>query len=198
MNSVWMQKLHKYLQHDLNFSEVDCIKFKYTLEILINDFSKLLILFFFFLIMKQQVLYLYCLLALLSIRLFTGGIHYKKYTQCLCFTGLFFSSAIFLSLYSPRELWTLTAQALFSFLILLFLAPIASPTRPIKSIGLYYKFKVLGFITSAIHFAIAYKYNNNPYCICSTWVITLQCIQLLFTKGVLHYDTYKNRHQPSC
>ena len=92
---IFISKLHEYFKEEFNLSEIDSIKLKYSLEIIISDLSKFAFLFTIFTILGEGTNFFYSALALLTIRLFTGGLHFKTYFGCMVFSIFFFYVSIF-------------------------------------------------------------------------------------------------------
>lgn len=178
-----VDKLHNYFKSQVSLSEFDCIKLKYILEVILNDLSKIALLFLIFSFLNKQINFIYCLISLIPIRAYTGGIHYKTYTGCLIFSGIFFYISIFLSNHFSTSYFIVMIQIIFSLLIIILLAPITSKNRPSYSKKKILQFKIFSILIVLFHFVMYFSTKNNPYFTNSIWVITIQCIQLLIAKG---------------
>lgn len=184
--------IHDYFTNQIYLSELDSIKLKYILKVILNELSKLIILFFIFFIVNNGVNYIYCLISLIPLRTYTGGMHYKTYAGCLIFSGIFIYISIFLSNYLSINYFTAMIQFIFSLLIVITLAPIISKNRPIYNRRKKIYFKLISIFIVLFHFTAYFSAKNNPYFTQSIWVITLQSIQLIVTKGGLLYENSKN------
>ncbi len=182
-----IKKLHKYFKNKFNLSEPDSIKVKYSLEIIIGDLSKFIILFILFLMLGKINDFIYSTLTLLTIRLFTGGLHFSTYKGCIIFSSIFFYTSIFLKNYVVLNKFILITLFAFSILTVITLAPICGNSRPDYSYKKIRQFKLISVITICIHFLIYVFTHKNPYIINSIWVITLQSLQMLVGKGVQVY-----------
>lgn len=165
----------------LDLSTDDQAKMQYVLEMIIGDLSKVLFMFLLFMIVDKHVLYLYAVTILSILRTYTGGIHFKTYKGCFIFSLVFFITVIIL--HSKLILETNLSLIVFTLniLIMVFVSPIQSSTRPRYTKQKRIVFKTVGLIFILIHM-IGYYNNQNPYFTISIWVITLQCIQLLYAR----------------
>lgn len=189
-----MDKLVDYFEREFELSKIEKIKLKYSLEVLCNDISKILILLFMFSILGKAKEFIYSTIALLAIRPFTGGLHFKSYMGCLLFTGVFFITSINLNIYFHMD-FLMPILFIFSCIIILTIAPIKSKNRPRYSYKKQLYFKFLGLSIVVIHF-IAYTITNeNPYLRNSIWIFALQSIQLFIKKGVDIYEEKKSYYQ---
>ena len=82
---IIIDKLHKYFENEYELSQIDSIKLKYSLELVIGELSKLLILFFIFWVLDKATDFICSLLILMMIRVFTGGLHFKHYGICIIY-----------------------------------------------------------------------------------------------------------------
>lgn len=187
-----VDKIHDYFASQVYLSENDSIKLKYILKVILNELSKLIILFFIFFMVNNGINYIYCLTSLIPLRTYIGGIHYKTYTGCLIFSGVFIYVSIYLSSHLSINYFTAMIQFIFSLLIIVALAPIISKSRPIYNRRKKMYFKLISILIVLFHFTAYFSTKNNPYFTQSIWVITLQSIQLIIAKGGLLYENSKN------
>lgn len=182
---TFLDKIQGYFEDEFNLSSIDSIKLRYSMEVIFNEVSKLIMLLILFSILGFTTDFIYSVIALLSIRPFTGGLHLKSYAECFIFTVFFFSVSLFLKNNIILESHSLILLLIFSFFIILLFAPVVGNNRLIYSNKKLLQFKFIGVTILIIHFLIAYLFTNkHPYIINSTWVFTLQSIQLLIAKGV--------------
>lgn len=188
-----MYRIVNYLEKEFELSEIDRAKVKYSLDVLFIDISKLLILLIIFSILGKAKELIYSVLALSTIRPFTGGLHFKTYLGCLLFTSVFFSSVIVLNNIVPLSDLSVFFIA-FSFITVLCVAPMTHKNRPYYSKNKNNQFKFFGLVVISIHFFSYLLAKENPYLNISIWVIMLQSIQLLIRKGVDMYEKRKIIH----
>lgn len=182
---IFISKLHEYFKEEFNLSEIDSIKLKYSLEIIISDLSKFAFLFTIFTILGEGTNFFYSALALLTIRLFTGGLHFKTYFGCMVFSIFFFYVSIFLKNRILLNFKITIALLMFSLLTITIFAPVIGSSRPRYSYGKKLQFKLISIILIFIHFSIYFFADKNPYLINSVWVIALQSIQILIVLAPL-------------
>lgn len=183
-----VDKLHKYFESKYNLSHLDSLKLKYSMEIIFNDLSKLAILFILFSIAGYALDFVYSVISLLMIRPFTGGLHFKSYTQCILFTGIFFTLSILLKNHVIITQYIYFLVFTFSVLIIMMFAPIIGDNRPTYSKKKLYQFKLTGLIILILHLIVYLHNKNHPYIINSIWVIVLQSIQILIARGIKRYE----------
>ncbi|NLL70630.1 MAG: accessory gene regulator B family protein [Epulopiscium sp.] len=188
----FIDKLHDYFKNEFALSDVESAKLRYSLEILFNDLSKFLILFFLFSILGKKSDFIYSAIALLLIRPFTGGLHFKTYSGCLLFSILFFASSIALKNFLSLTSIMISLLFISSIIAIFIFAPISNKDRPIYDDKKKKKFRFIGVIIALFHFSSFFLYKKNPYLMNSIWIIVLQSIQLLIAKGGEMYEKNKN------
>lgn len=179
-----INSLHQYFKNEFNLSELDSIKLRYSLELITSDLSKCIILLGLFSILGKTTDYVYSLLALLMIRSFTGGLHFKKYIGCIIFTGFFFCISILLKTHISLNFTILSTLFIFSSFTIFLFAPLCDKSRPNYSNQKRNRFKSISIIILSFHFISYFFASKNPYLINSVWVMSLQCFQILIAKGV--------------
>lgn len=188
---ILIDNIHKYFKNEFNLSELDSIKLRYSLELVIGDLSKYLILLCFFAILGRTTDYLYSSLALLMIRSFTGGLHFKTYMKCMIFTGFFFCISILLKTHISLNFTILSTLFIFSSFTIILFAPLCHKSRPDYPNQKRNQFKLLSIILLSFHFISYFFASKNPYLINSVWVMSLQSFQILIAKGVNIYEKRK-------
>lgn len=158
----------------------------FTLSLILNDSSKIIILSLIFMLLGNIKFFLitFCISTVLRINI--GGFHFKKYIHCLLFTLVYYFLllGIYLSDFSHMVMFQLFV---ISLLIQLMLAPVVSPQRktihyPNKKI-----FKLKSLLMSLVTFSL-YIINNSPYNKTSIWVVIIQSLLILIQKGVKLYE----------
>lgn len=179
-----VDRLHNYFKQEFELSDMDSKKLRYSLEFLYNDFSKTILLFILFAALGYPIDFIYVGIILFTMRIFTGGLHFKTYAGCLLFSLVFFIAAIYLknSFYLTEPLIILFY--VFSCLTIVGVAPVTSKTRPKYSSSKKRTFKILGLVVLTIYFVLNSFLNTHPYLIYGIWVMALQSIQILLAKGV--------------
>lgn len=179
-----VDRLHDYFEQEFSLSDMDSKKLRYSLEFLYNDFSKTILLFVLFAILGYHLDFIVAAIILFTLRIFTGGLHFKTYTGCLLFSLIFFIAVIYLKnsfILSDNMIITIYV---FSYLTIIGVAPISSKTRPKYSKSKRRNFKILGLVVLTIYFVLNLYLNTSSYLIYGMWVMVLQSIQILIAKGV--------------
>ncbi|PKM52331.1 MAG: hypothetical protein CVV02_02900 [Firmicutes bacterium HGW-Firmicutes-7] len=191
MNTYIINKVYGIFQKTQDLSEVDGIKLKYVLEMIINDVLKTLIMFVGFSLIGEGLAFLYCCLSLMLIRNFSGGLHLKTFFGCLLFTSSFFGLSVFFNNYITLTLPIFVILFFFNMFIMVLLSPITSRQRPEYSEKKKFHFKSMSIMIVIVHFTF-YFVSKHPYFTIAIWVYTLQSIQLLITLGGITYEHKKN------
>ena len=93
----------QYLRtNNTSLTEKDTLKIQYTLEVVLGDLSKFIIIFLIFLMLKEIPLFLLSFIILNSTRPLLGGLHCKTYYSCLMFSTLYFLIIFLLSNLAPK------------------------------------------------------------------------------------------------
>ncbi len=66
---ILIDRLEKYFRDEFNLSEIECIKLKYSLGLVINEISKFFILFIMFSILRKRNDFVCSALSLFLIRI---------------------------------------------------------------------------------------------------------------------------------
>ena len=77
------------IQGEEKYSELKYAKIVYSVEMLISEGSKILIIMMVFILLGKLFECAFCFCVLLVTRCFTGGVHAKTYVGCLCMCYLF-------------------------------------------------------------------------------------------------------------
>ena len=187
---ILIDRLEKYFKDEFNLSEIDSIKLKYSLELVGGEIFKFLTLLILFSLLGKRNDFICSALSLLTIRPFSGGLHFNTYFSCLVFSGFFFYTSIFLRTNIPLNSKIVIILFMFSLLSTITFTPLPGKSRPDYPRKKRLQFKLTGSTLVLIHFNILV--HKNPYFINSIWVITLQSIQILLAKGVMIHGKNKD------
>lgn len=183
------EKLLTYLQTQHHFSALEAKKIIYALEAIISESSKIIILLTLAIPFHCVSESIVITVVLLSIRCYSGGLHFSHYVSCLGFSLLFYAVIILLSRY-PLSDAGIALGLILSIGIFALIGPITSVMRPKLTAAEFSKYAhhtifVLLFYSVALLSWKTLPYRNTIY-----WVIVLQIFQLLCAhmaqKGGLH------------
>lgn len=163
-----------------NMAKEDIEKINYILIVILDEFTKLLILFILFLLTGKLNLFLYSLFILSTIRIFSGGTHFNNSISCLIFSICFFILAVFIfPLLSLTRVHYIILSAA-SLIIIALRSPMPSPMRPIKNMKRRYYLKILSILFTLIWLYILFFIIKNEVLFkCGIGTILLQALQLL-------------------
>lgn len=131
LSNIIVKKLKE--KNDL-LQESDLLKMNYTLQVILGDITKFIILIFIFSLIGKLKLFIIIYLVFISLRLLAGGRHCKNYITCLTATILHFLFITLLSELVPKINETIYLEVyIMSFIIMLIYAPCPNINRPIKN-----------------------------------------------------------------
>ena len=187
MHILLTEKIFSFFTQHASLDEVEQIKLKYVLQVLVNDSLKILLIFGLALAMGRLESFSHALLALMILRPFSGGFHLKKFLSCLFFSAGFLCLAVLLGdlvRFSPsaRNLTGCVA-----FIIFMVLAPIIPKERPLYSLKRLRIFKRNALLIVSVHLFGLILLPSMPYFNQAFWVIILISLQLVFAKGFEFY-----------
>lgn len=176
----------EFLGRNNNFlTEKDILKIQYTLEVLLGDLAKFIILFLIFFSLNEIPLFILSFIILISTRTLGGGIHFKTFYSCLIFTIAYFIIVLLFSKLSakPNINFCIIFFIMF-FIITLALAPCHNEKRPIKNRA---TLKILSLISLTFWSILYFNLSNMQICNCIFISILFQIIQLIIVnkKGVV-------------
>lgn len=157
----------------------------YTLQVILGDSSKLILIFLIFLYLHQLPLFFLSFVILNSTRPLMGGLHCKTYTGCLLVSILYFISIMIFSILAPKfNMYFCTIFFVISSIITAKYAPCPNEKRPIKNKE---KLKILSLISITFWMILFFYFTNIQISNCIFVSLFFQVIQLLIynAKGVV-------------
>lgn len=191
LNKITLQ-ITNYIALNGNIKDQgDLDRINYSLQVILGDLLKTIILVCMFLSLGKIKYFLFSLLILSSMRTFLGGYHCKTFTTCFCFSLVFFLLTSFVGPMIPRlsnNIYYIIS--LINILILILYTPFPNIKRPIKTKKRRQNLKILS-IFSLIFWTslLCFKFKNTSYINCGFLSLMLQTYQkILFVKGDIHYE----------
>lgn len=184
-------KIGNYFSLELNLSEIDEKKLKYSVEIILTDLSKFILLLMFFSLIGKSTFFILTFPFLSLLRMLTGGLHFKTYFGCLGFSFAFFLAVLICSMYVNLGDIYVALVFIFSLLIISIVAPVPSKERPKHSNKKAIRFKALALLLIISGTLLFYIRHKDPLLISYIWVMLFQSIQLLISKEVMKHDQCK-------
>ncbi|WP_334292679.1 accessory gene regulator B family protein [Geosporobacter ferrireducens] len=164
-------------------SHGDIRKMKYAMRVIWNEGLKFVILLSLFTMLNKMYLFLFCLSLLLSIRAFSGGLHFESSFLCLIVSLSFFSLAILILPYLlPMPLPLAILLILISIIVICCYSPMPSRFRPISNQKRKRILKYLSLFFTLLWIYILFKFvftYDKTFFECGIWTIGLQAFQLL-------------------
>ncbi len=182
------EKIGEYLISSNNLNVDDSQKLLFSLKVLIGELSKFIILLAAFSFFRMGKEFFFAVIALLLIRTFTGGLHFKTYTGCLVFTTFFFGASLASARFFPfNTIETIIIAISISFLLAIF-SPVVSKNRPVYSSRKLFAYKIIGISIVLIHCGASLITTDNQYLTHAIWVYIFQTIQIIVAKGRENYE----------
>lgn len=183
-------KLLTYLQAQYRFSNLEAQKILYAIEGISSEISKILILLALSIPLNCVDTCIVTTLVLMSIRCYSGGLHFSHYISCLGFSLLFYASVILLSSFCPLSDSGMALGLTLSLGIFAMIGPITSVMRPSLTAAEFKKYMHHAILILLFYSAVLISWETLPYRKTIYWVIVLQILQLLCAhfarKGASH------------
>lgn len=178
--------ISKYLgKNNSSLALTDLLKIEYSLQVVLGDLTKFIIMFLIFLCLKQLPLFLFSFVILFSIRPLWGGIHCKTFNSCLIVSLIHFIVVILFSTLSPRfNTYFYIVFFIISFTIIWRYAPCVNKKRPIKNKE---RLKIFSLISLTFWAILFFKLSNVQASNCIFVSTLIQIVQLIILnmKGVV-------------
>ena len=168
------------------YSEEEIEKIDYALKAILGEAFKLVVLLIIFFFLGKVNFFMFSLLILMTIRSFSGGIHFDTTFKCLVFTILFFLVTSFIAPNININYLNINyTLGIISFIIICIKSPCPSPRRPIKRKKRRRILKNLSIFSTAIWLYILFGYVKNVQLLnCGISTLFLLSVQLINIKGV--------------
>lgn len=183
------EKILTYLQTQYKFNSLEAKKIIYALEAILSESSKIIILLAISIPFHCVDKMIVVTVVLLSIRCYSGGLHFSHYFSCLGFSLFFYAAVILLAGY-PLSDTGMALGLLLSLGVFALIGPITSVTRPRLTPEEFIKYRHHTIFVLLFYSAVLLSWKTLPYRNFIYWVIVLQIFQLLCAhfaqKGGLH------------
>jgi len=155
-------KIQKY--HNQGYDMGKCAKYNiqvyyYGFQIIIGGINKFILLIIPGLLLNILPQLLLTTISFVSLRIWTGGLHYDSYTKCSYISLLSFTLMALLAKYIILNQFISMSIFLSVFLLILIYAPVEHLNRPIKEKEKI-KFKIIALFVLTI-LTIIYMFTNN-------------------------------------
>ncbi|MBN7577119.1 MULTISPECIES: accessory gene regulator B family protein [Clostridium] len=184
----------RYLEeNNSSLIKTDLLKIQYTLEVILGDLTKLIILLLIFWNLNEVPFFLLSFAILISTRPLWGGIHCKSFNSCLIFSLVYFIVILLYSRFCPKlNINFYIVFFIISFIITLAFAPCDNEKRPINNKTIL---KILSLISLTFWGILFFKLSNLRICNCIFASILLQIVQIIIVNvkkgGLFNAKIYK-------
>jgi len=168
-----------YRMKILNHEELR--RMKYGMEAILNELGKTVILLIVFTALNRLNYFLFSLLILMTIRVFSGGLHFQTNLSCLLFSLIFFIAAVFSDIYPFFDpTGRCYAAILASTAVIGVLSPLPSANRPIRSRNRYRRLKLDAVLLTLLwSYVLLFHVEDYRAMSCGIATIVLQAAQLV-------------------
>lgn len=173
-------KLTNLICINTTVKETDDEKIRYALIVIINELVKIIILSTIFFCIGKLNYYVFSMVILLTLRTFSGGVHYNSSFECLVVTILFFiiTCIVFVDYITiPIKLAYLII--FISLILIIIFSPCPNPKRPIRHNKRRWYLKIISIFLSILVASILLFLKNEKLLYCGTITMFLQSLQLI-------------------
>jgi len=159
--------------------DLSIIKIRYAIAALKSEVIKTIILIVIFYMLDLLVPFLFTMLLIIPIRIFSGGLHIDNNLYCFLTSLCFFLLSVMIlpQIQLQNIVFNLILIISASFIMILPLAP--SSKRPIISSDKYLLNKYLSISFTLVYvFLILFLLDNQYLIKCGIWALSLQSLQL--------------------
>lgn len=182
-----MKQLKKLLQKECNYTDFQIQQIQYFLLSLASETSKFLILLIFFKHISKTLEMLISTIALLSVRLFMGGIHFKHYLPCLLFTfGIFYTGICIFPFYVHLNVAAVLTILNLCILLNYLTGPVLSSYRTPLTKAQKRSSSTKASTSILLYIIIIFIFQENNYLYTGFWIIVLQTLQLITAKTIIY------------
>lgn len=175
-------KFEKYLKTQLNYDERKIITAQYGITVLQNELSKFALMFLFYLWAGYLLEFLFYILILMPVRIFTGGMHLKSNIGCFIASLTCSLGAIYvLPMIQLPDIF-LYALLLLNIIATVYIAPIKNPKRPVKTRERYVNLKKKAsffIIANSLALVLLSLMDLHNYFVIGAWTLSINSLQLV-------------------
>ncbi len=180
--NYWTHSIYKILFSSLTIEKQEKEKIIFTMEVLLSETTKMLILISTFLVINKGPDIFFILLFSIPLRIHLGGFHMKKYSHCLLFSLSYCALTELLAYTLNLNTMTILGLSTISLIIIIAIAPVIPIERSqIKSLSRI-QLKRRAIIITVIYMMI-YILWPNSYTQYAQWTIIIQTLIILIFKG---------------
>lgn len=185
------KKATDYFTKNYKLSNINSAKVKYSIDVILNEVFKLILLLLMFSIIGELKAFVYCCIILLLFRPLLGGFHLNGFISCYIFTILFFGSVIFLSNRISISIHLLSFLFVFNLITIIKFRLISLSDKHQYTTMQRILHTNIPIVALCIHFIIYLFKSDSLYFKISICTITLHSIQLIIAKGIEYYEKRK-------
>lgn len=178
-------KITLYIKQNSYIKNTDDIeKINYSLQVIINESFKTIVLILLFAVLGRLNYFLFSLVILLSTRTFSGGYHSRSTLLCLFWTTVFFTFTVVIGplipIFNSKIYYILAIISIITFFLK---SPCKNKIRPTKDKRLIFHFKIISTFSTVFWIVILLFFiKDKSYLNCGFLTILIQLPQLIYLK----------------
>ncbi|MCL2852565.1 MAG: accessory gene regulator B family protein [Defluviitaleaceae bacterium] len=180
-------KMVGYAEANMELSRYDSAKLRFMLEVIYLLVVQLSVYAAFFAAIGRLTEFAVAMGVLMSIRPFSGGLHFKKYRYCFVLSFAILA-AVILVLPDISNTFAMESLLVATILLNIALSPV-SKRNAAHSAKSNFIFKVVSTVILLAYSAFLLTTRDNPYVSIVTWMLFIQSAQLIIGKMMLHART---------
>jgi len=186
-------KLVGYAESNMELSRYDAAKLRFMLEIIFLNLSELILFIVIFAAIGRLTEFFVAVGALMSVRIFSGGFHFKKYRYCVILTGTILAAAILVLPDVSQMNGVLEGLIFVTILLNIVLAPV-SKRNAAHSRKSNIRMKVISTLILFVYALWLLGSRDNLYVSIVAWMLFIQAVQLIIGKVLILRGDRKKRY----
>ena len=192
MNLV-VDRLVNFAEANRELSRYDVAKLRFMLEVIFLNTMEFVFFAVIFAAIGRMVEFLIVVGVLMSVRVFSGGFHLKKYRYCVLLSGTIFGLVILVLPDISQMVGVMEALLAISILLNIALAPV-SKRNAAHSAKNNFIIKMISTAILLIYTFLLLNARDNPYVSMITWMLFIQAVQLIVGKVLILHGNNKKRY----
>jgi len=188
-----VDRLVNFAEANRELSRYDVAKLRFMLEVIFLNTMEFVFFAVIFAAIGRMTEFLIVVGVLMSVRIFSGGFHFKKYRYCVILSGAVFGLVILVLPDISRMIGVMEALLAVSILLNIALAPVSkrNVAHPAKN---NFIIKMISTAILLIYTFLLLNARDNPYVSMITWMLFIQAVQLIVGKVLILHGNNKKRY----
>ena len=181
-----IDRLVRYAEENMTVTKFELAKLRFMLEVIFYNTAEILVIFIFFAIIGKIPEFLVSAIVLVSVRVFTGGFHFRKYRYCFLLSFAVFA-LIILVLPNVTHIFGIMEGMLLATLIIIFAIAPVSKRNAAHPEERNFRMKIIAIVITLIYSVLLFFLRDHSFASIVVWALFLQAIQLIPGKLLMVY-----------